>query len=179
MEEFANRVIEFISANREWAFWLAMIFAAGETTAFVSVLIPSTAILVGVGALVATGALDFLPIWAGATLGALIGSTFSFWLGRRYGEPMFGVWPLSKNPDLVEKSRVVFARRGALAVTIGHFLTFLRPVVFLMAGMAGMRFLTFFAANVVGATAWAFVIPKSGEVGGDVLGWIWRTVTGG
>ncbi len=179
MEDFANRVIEFISANREWAFWLALVFAAGETTAFISILIPSTAILVGVGALVATGALDFGPIWAGATIGALIGSTFSFWLGWRYGEPMFRVWPLSNHPDLVEKSRGVFARRGVLAVTIGHFLTFLRPVVFLMAGMAGMRLYAFLGANAVGAVAWAFVVPKSGEVGGDVIGWLWRAIAGG
>jgi hypothetical protein len=33
-------------------------------------------------------------------------------------------------------------------------------------------------ANVPGAIAWAFVIPKSGEVGGDVVGAIWRSLTG-
>jgi membrane protein DedA with SNARE-associated domain len=179
MDAWADQMIAFVSANREWAFWLALIFAFGETTAFVSVLIPSTAILVGIGAVVATGALDFGPIWAGASVGAVMGSTFSFWLGWRYGEPMLRVWPLNKHPALVERGRDVFARRGAVAVTLGHFLTFLRPVVFLMAGATRMGWPVFLAANVLGAVAWAFVIPKSGEVGGDVIGWIWRWFTGG
>jgi membrane protein DedA with SNARE-associated domain len=73
----------------------------------------------------------------------------------------------------------MFARRGAAAVTLGHFLTFLRPVVFLLAGASRMGWPVFMAANVVGAVIWAFVIPKSGEVGGDVIGWIWRRVSGG
>jgi membrane protein DedA with SNARE-associated domain len=176
MDAFADQMIQFVRDNRDWAFWIAMLFAAAETTAFLSVLIPSTAILVGVGAIVATGALDFGPIWAGASLGALLGSTGSFLLGRIYGDRMLGMWPLSKHPETVEQARSIFARRGVMAVTIGHFLTFLRPVVFLMAGAALMRWLPFMAANTAGGLAWAFLIPKSGEVGGDVIGWIWQAL---
>jgi len=176
MDAFADRMIAFVSANRDWAFWIALLFAAAETTAFLSVLIPSTAILVGVGAIVATGALDFGPIWAGASLGALIGSTASYVLGRVYGDRMLRVWPLSKHPEAVEMARGVFARRGVLAVTVGHFLTFLRPIVFLMAGAARMRALPFLAANAAGGVAWAFLVPKSGEVGGDILVWLWQAL---
>lgn len=179
MQDIAASVIDFVDANRQWAFWIALLLAAGETIAFVSILVPSTAILVGIGALVATGALDFAPIWAGATIGAVIGSTVSFWLGRTYGEPMFRVWPLSRHPDLIDRTGEVFARRGVLAVTLGHFLAFLRPVVFLMAGMARMRFAVFLAANLAGAVVWAFVVPKSGQVGGDVVGWLWSAVAAG
>jgi membrane protein DedA with SNARE-associated domain len=176
MDAFADQMIQFVRENRDWAFWIALLFAAAETTAFLSVLIPSTAILVGVGAIVATGALEFGPIWAGASIGAVLGSTGSYVLGRIYGDRMLRLWPLSKHPEAVEKARGVFARRGVLAVTFGHFLTFLRPVVFLMAGAARMPALPFLLANLAGALAWAFLIPKSGEVGGDVLGWIWQAL---
>ena len=57
--------------DRRWS------WARRRRPAFLSIAIPSTAILVGIGALVATGAIDFMPIWLGAALGALIGSTFS------------------------------------------------------------------------------------------------------
>lgn len=176
MDAFAEQMIQFVRDNRDWAFWIALLFAAAETTAFLSVLIPSTAILVGVGAIVATGALEFGPIWAGASIGAMIGSTGSYALGRIYGDRMLRIWPLSKHPEAVDMARGVFARRGVLAVTVGHFLTFLRPVVFLMAGAARMRALPFLGANLIGAVAWAFLVPKSGEVGGDVLAWIWRAL---
>lgn len=176
MDAFADRIIAFVSANRDWAFWIALLFAAAETTAFLSVLIPSTAILVGVGAIVATGALDFMPIWAGASIGAMIGSTGSYVLGRIYGDRMLRLWPLSKHPEAVDMARGVFARRGVLAVTVGHFLTFLRPVVFLMAGAARMKAVPFLAANALGGVAWAFLVPKSGEVGGDILAWLWQAL---
>lgn len=179
MDGLAQGAIDFVRDNRDWAFWIALALGMAETMAFVSLLIPSTVILVGIGALVATGALEFGPIWAGAFVGALIGSTFSYWLGWRFGDSILGAWPLSKKPDLVARGRAAFAKRGPVAVGIGHFLTFLRPVVFLLAGAAGMRFLTFLSWNAAGGVAWSFLLPKSGEVGGDVIGWLWQAITGG
>ena len=62
-----DAVLAFVRHNREWAFWIALVFAFGENLAFLSIVIPSTAILLGVGALVATGQLSLFPIWAGAS----------------------------------------------------------------------------------------------------------------
>ena len=75
-------------------------------------MIPSTAILIGVGGLVATGGLEFMPLWIGASLGALIGSTFSYWLGGRFGTRMLTVWPLSKDPALVARGTWAFCPLG-------------------------------------------------------------------
>lgn len=171
-------VIEFIAANRPWAFWIAMVFAMGETVALVSIVIPSTAILIGVGALVATGGLEFLPIWAGASVGAVIGSTFSWWLGLRYGAAILGMWPLRNHPELMGRATASLTRWGPMAIILGHFIGGLRPVVFLMCGMARMPLGRFQLYNVAGALAWAYVIPKFGEVGGIVAGWIWNIFTG-
>jgi membrane protein DedA with SNARE-associated domain len=173
MDEIAGQVVDFVRTHRDWVFLIALLFAAAETTAVISVLVPSTAILVGFGALVATGHLDFQPIWAGATLGALIGSSFSYWLGWRYGDALTTAWPLSRHPDLVARGRDVFARRGAAAVGVGHFLTFLRPVVFLMAGAARMRPAVFLVWTALGCTLWAYALPKAGEIGGDLAAVIW------
>ncbi|MFN3643472.1 MAG: DedA family protein [Gemmobacter sp.] len=174
MDAAIDAVIAFVAAQRPWAFWIALVFAALETTAILSIAIPSTAILIGVGALVATGGLDFLPIWAGASIGALIGSTFSWWLGRTYGGLLFGVWPLKNHPDLVERGRDVFARRGAFSIIIGHFFGPLRPVVFLICGMARMPLWRFTPWNLAGGVAWAWAMPMTGMVGGDLIGWAWR-----
>jgi membrane protein DedA with SNARE-associated domain len=173
MDALIDRLIAFLEANRDWAFWIALIFAAAETTAFLSIAIPSTAILVGVGALVATGALSFTPIFFGAAIGAVIGSTFSWWLGLRYGDRFLSLWPLRDHPDLVDRGRDTFAKWGPLAIIIGHFFGPLRPVVFLLCGMAAMPFWWFQLFNVAGSVAWAFVVPKFGEVGGLIIGWVW------
>jgi membrane protein DedA with SNARE-associated domain len=178
MEALLAGIVDFTSRHRDWAPVLVFLLALGETIAFVSILIPSTAILVGVGGLVAAGGLDFAPLWVAASLGALIGSTFSFWLGDRFGPRILTLPPLNRDPEMVARGKAAFARWGPATVIIGHFFGPLRAVVFLVAGVSTMRLLTFQAANVPGALAWAFLVPKSGEVGGNVLGTLWRTLTG-
>lgn len=174
MDFSVEAVIAYMERHQEWSFWIAMIFAAAETTAFLSIAVPSTAILVGVGATVATGAIPFFPIWAGAAIGALIGSTFSWWLGWRFGAHILTMWPLKDHPDMVEKGAEAFRKWGAGAVFLGHFVGPLRPVIFLFAGMMKMGLPVFLAINIIGAMAWAYVIPKFGEIGGLIIGWFWN-----
>lgn len=177
MFAFIDSLIEptlaFIRDNKQYAFWIALIFAIGETTAFISILIPSTAVLLGVGALVATGELSLLPIWAGASIGAIIGSHVSYFIGWRYGAAMLRVWPLRDHPDLVEKGNTAFRTYGTIAVFVGHFFGPLRAVVFVMAGISRIPLHLFVPVNSVGAVAWAFVTPKFGEVAGQLIGWLW------
>lgn len=174
MDALVSQVIAFIEANRPWAFWIALVFAALETTALVSIVIPSTAILIGVGALIATGALSFWPIWAGAAIGALIGSTFSWWLGRQYGARILGLWPLRNHPELTAKGRATFNRWGPFAIIIGHFFGPLRPVVFLMCGMAPMPLARFTPWNAAGGIAWAAAMLATGLVGGSLIAFAYR-----
>ncbi len=180
MFAFIDSLIEptlaFVRDNREYAFWIALIFAIGETTAFVSILIPSTAVLLGVGALVATGELSLFPIWLGASIGAMIGSHISYFIGWRYGDAMLGMWPLKNHPDLVEKGNNAFRKYGTIAVFIGHFFGPLRAVVFVMAGISRIPLHLFVPVNVVGCLAWAYVTPKFGEVAGRLIGWLWSLI---
>ena len=133
VEAMIDAVLAFVRDNREWAFWIALVFAFGENLAFLSIVIPSTAILLGVGALVASGQLSMFPIWAGASIGALLGSMISYWIGWHYGRHILSAWPFRNHPDFIEKGNAAFRRWGAFAVTIGHFFGPLRAVVFVMA----------------------------------------------
>ncbi|WP_145106260.1 DedA family protein [Cereibacter sediminicola] len=179
MDGIVETIVDFIRDNSAWALWIAMIFAAAETTAFLSILIPSTAILFGVGALVATGGLDFTPIWIGASIGAMMGSFFSFWLGWRFGPRALEMRPMRDHRALIHRGTDAFSRWGTLAVLIGHFFGPLRAVVFVLAGVSRLSFWKFAPVNVVGCIAWAWATPKSGEIGGNVLGYLWNLVTGG
>lgn len=180
MFAFIDTAIEatlaFVRDNRDWAFWIALVFALGETLAGISIIIPSTAILLGVGALVATGELSLLPIWAGASIGAIIGSHISYWIGWRHGDAILRLWPMRDHPELVARGNVAFQKWGALAVIIGHFFGPLRAVVFVMAGIARIPLHLFVPVNIAGCLAWAYVTPKFGEVAGHAIGWIWSAL---
>ncbi len=173
MDALIDTTLTFVRENAAWAFWISLVFAMGETLALVSIFIPSTAILLGVGALVATGQVAFLPIWAGAAIGAVIGSNISYAIGWHYGDRLLSFRPIQRHSDLIERGNAAFRRWGPLAVLIGHFFGPLRAVVFLMAGMARVPVLSFVPINVAGCLLWAYVTPKFGEVAGHIFGWIW------
>ena len=173
MDGWTDIFIAFIERHRDWLPLIMLVFAAAETTAFLSILVPSTAVLVAVGALAATGAVPFWPLWAGATTGALIGSSFSYWLGWRYGTHVLEMRPLKDHPEMITRAQDAFAKYGPATILIGHFTTIFRPVVFLLAGMSGMSLGRFAFWNGLGCVAWAYLIPKLGQFGGDIIGWLW------
>lgn len=172
MEDLAAAAVAFAGRNAGWLFWIALVFAMAETTAFLSFAIPSTAVLVGLGALAAGGGFALWPLSLGAALGAVLGATLSYALGRRWGGRMLRAWPLSRRPEAVARAAESFARRGAATLVLGHFLGPLRGVVFLMAGAARMPPARFLAWSAAGAVAWAFAVPLSGQLGGMAALWI-------
>ncbi|MFE3837926.1 DedA family protein [Pseudogemmobacter sonorensis] len=179
MDSWIDSISAFVEANQAWGPWIVAVLGAAETTAFLSILVPSTAIMFAVGMVAASNALGFTGLWIGASLGAMAGSFFSFWLGRRYGTAILRMKPLSEHPEWVEKGNAAFTRWGPVTIFGGHFVTVLRPVVFLMAGMSGVTLFRFAFWNVLGCMAWAFVVLKFGEVGGHAVGWLWSLVGGG
>ena len=176
MDNIFSPLLEFISVNRSWAPLVVFLLAFGETVAFVSLFLPSTAILIGVGALVAAGSLDFWPVFVAGAAGAISGSTISYALGHRYGPAMLASWPLNRDRAMVARGSAAFARWGAWAVLAGHFVGPLRAVAFIAAGFSRMRSAQFMAANIPGAIAWAYLIPKSGEMGADATGDMLKTL---
>jgi membrane protein DedA with SNARE-associated domain len=165
-----DSALNFISEYREWVFLVAFLFAMAETLLVVSIFIPSTTILVAVGALVATGKLDFWSVFTGAALGAFIGSVISWQLGRMFGHQILETKYMKKQGDRVQKSREAINRWGAPAIIVGHLFGPLRALVFGIAGLSGMKLRKFLPLTAIGASTWAFLTPKVGELGGYLIG---------
>jgi membrane protein DedA with SNARE-associated domain len=132
-------------------------------------ILPATAILFGVGALIGVTGIGFWPIWAAAALGAALGDWVSYVLGRRYGSAIARIWPLSKHPELLPRGQDFFGKWGILGVFIGRFFGPLRSVVPLVAGICVMERLPFQIANVASAVVWATGILMPGTL---VLRWL-------
>ena len=161
--------LEFVSVHRDWVFLVAFLFAFAETLLVVSVFVPSTTILVGIGGLVAAGKLDFGPLFAGAALGAVAGSLVSWGIGRRCGPGLLRARPFRRHARGLGPARRAFRRWGSPAVVLGHLGGPFRAVAFTLAGLSSMPLARFLPMTVIGAVAWAFVTPKLGEWGGLVI----------
>lgn len=155
----------FVRTHGEWAGPICFGLAFAESIAFVSLIVPSTVMLIGVGALVGLADLSFAAVWIGAALGAAAGDWLSYWLGLRFGPAIGTVWPLSRYPGLLARARAFFDRWGALGVALGRFFGPLRASIPLVAGICAMPQAPFQIANVSSAFVWAFVILAPGAYG--------------
>ena len=150
--------------HQAWAPWIVFILAFGESLAFISLSLPATAILFGVGALIGASGIGFWPLWGAAALGAVLGDWISYWLGQRYNEAIARVWPLSRHPDLLPRGKAFFSKWGILGVFIGRFFGPLRSAVPLVAGICAMPQVPFQIANVASAVVWATGVLTPGTL---------------
>src|SRR5215468_337819 len=165
LHDITEAVRLFLRENQMWAPPVVFVLAFGESLAFISLLLPATVILFGVGALIGEANLSFWPIWAAAALGAVFGDWLSYWIGYKFKDGVTQIWPLSRHPELIVRGRAFFRRWGSAAVFIGRFFGPLRAVVPLLAGMFSMPFLIFQLFNVASALVWATGILAPGALG--------------
>src|SRR5437870_11788910 len=101
LEAHAKELVEFVRVHQQWAAPTVFALAFGESLAFVSLLLPAWAALVGIGALIGAGGLNFVPIWIAGSLGAALGDWLSYWIGAKFKASIANVWPLSRHPHLL------------------------------------------------------------------------------
>src|SRR5712692_1337159 len=110
MEDLAQPLLDFIKAHESWAIALMFLTAFVESSAFVSLLFPGVTLLIAAGTLMKSGTLPYLPVMVGAILGAVLGDSVSYGIGRRFGGGIARLWPFSRNPDLLPRGIRFFER---------------------------------------------------------------------
>ena len=178
IEEFGHGIIEFVRTHESWAAPIVFALAFGESLAFVSLILPAWAALVGIGAMIGMGGIDFIPVWIAGALGAALGDWLSYWIGTKFESSVAHMWPLSRHPELLPRGEAFIKRWGVLAIFIARFSGPLRASVPIVAGIFGMPYWRFQFANFTSAFLWAAVLLKLGDVGARIWTWLWSDVFG-
>jgi membrane protein DedA with SNARE-associated domain len=173
LEAYTQQLVEFVRVHEAWAAPVVFALAFGESLAFISLLIPAWAALVAIGVLIASGNLNFWPVWVAGSLGAALGDWLSYWVGMKIGPPVAHVWPLSRHPELLPRGEAFVRRWGVLAIFIGRFFGPLRASVPLVAGIFQMPYWSFQVANFSSAFLWDGVLLTIGDVVTKIIKWLW------
>jgi membrane protein DedA with SNARE-associated domain len=162
MANLTQSAIAFIQSHREWAAPIVFLLAFCESFAFISLVVPATAILLGLGGLIGAAGLDFWPVWAAAALGAVAGDWLAYDLALRFNDRIMAMWPFSKHAELVTRGIRFFERWGVIAVFGGRFFGPFRAIVPIIAGLYAMPWWKFQLANIASAVLWATGILAPG-----------------
>ncbi|MFZ4834969.1 DedA family protein [Rouxiella sp. Mn2063] len=165
LNDIIHYTTEFVRQHQSWAVPIAFVLAFGESLAFLSLLLPATVILLGLGALIGESGIPFWPVWAGAAAGAFFGDWLSYWVGVHYKDRVHGFWPFTRHPQMLDRGHRFFERWGIAGAFIGRFFGPLRAVVPLVAGICEMPQRYFQLANVASALLWAFGVLAPGAFG--------------
>ncbi len=161
MQEWIDLLLASVKANMALAEPLVFCLGFAESMVFLSLLVPSSALFLGIGGLHSAAGGTFLSMWLAATAGAVIGDLITFLLGRFLKNDVHRMWPTSSRPTWYAFAKVYVRRHGTLGVFASKFGGMIRPFVPLVAGALGMRWHRFVPASVLSCFVWsgAFLAP--------------------
>lgn len=113
-----------------------------------------------------------LDVWAAllfAYVGALIGITATYWIGRKAGRPLlarYGKW-LWLKPGAVARMERVYGRHGHQALLFSFFIPGIRQFAGYFAGMLQVPFRSFALYAYIGAFLWVTLFVGLGYVFGE------------
>lgn len=169
LEEIGTSALAFVREHQAWAAPVVFLFAFCEFVAFISLLVPATVILLGLGVLIGENGLNFYTVWIAAAAGAVSGDCLSYWLGKKFSHRVGDIWPLTRYPGLIPHGERFFRTYGIPGLFVGRFLGPLRASLPLAAGICAMPLLRFQAANVASAFVWSGAMLAPGALGAHYL----------
>ncbi len=155
--------LEFISLEKiqeiahQYGYWAVFVGILLEN---LGIPLPGETVTLVGGFLAGSGQLNYWFVLTSAILGAVIGGTCGYWIGRYTGWPfLLKLGRFLRIPEKrLEASKHKFSENAAKAVFFGRFVALLRILAGLLAGIAEMSYGKFFLYNLAGATVWAFVM---------------------
>jgi membrane protein DedA with SNARE-associated domain len=161
---FANRsppactqdTVDALFAGLSASPWLfPAVFALVVGDAFLVVL-PSETVVVALAALAgATGAPSLWMLVPVAAIGAVVGDSLCYLIGRRVGIDRWAWQRRSRVAEALARTRATVLKRPAVLIFTARYIPFARIAVNLSAGASGLPWSRFLPLSIAAGTGWA------------------------
>jgi membrane-associated protein len=144
---------------------LAWIIAFGYIGIFITVFaesgfllgffLPGDSLLFSIGLLAVDGHLNIVGLLFLVILGAILGDSFGYYLGRRFGPTLFNrpdSWLFKRS--YADETKLFFEKYGKKSIVLARFVPVVRTFTPVMAGIGAMDYSAFLVYNIVGGVLW-------------------------
>ena len=162
LADWKDLALDFVRQHIALIEPIVFLLGFAESIAFVSLLVPSSILFVGIGGMhsAAGGQLWTTALAGGA--GAFLGDIVSYMMGRYFKNEIGQIWPFKTRPEWYAGALGIFKRWGIWSILGGKFLGFARPFLPVVAGASHMPFASFLLASGLSSLVWAGVFLSPG-----------------
>jgi len=162
-------LIEIIRDYGIWTYLVLFMIIFSETGFVVTPFLPGDSLLFVIGALGASGALNFKLALVLLVIAALGGNTLNYFIGRMLGDKILAM----KNSRIIKreylyKTQAFYKKHGGKAIILSRFIPIIRTFAPFVAGIGKMKFMRFCYFNLIGGTAWTLLFMFAGYFFGNI-----------
>ncbi|MET7728693.1 DedA family protein [Streptomyces mirabilis] len=144
-----------VEAAGWWSYVIVFALTAGETSAFVGVLLPGETVILLASAIAGRGDLNPMLLATLVVTGGMTGDSLGYTLGHWYGRrPNTRLTRWVQADSRIGRAHDFLARHGGAAVVGGRFIGFVRTFLPFAAGASGMPYRRFFLFSTVASLIW-------------------------
>jgi membrane protein DedA with SNARE-associated domain len=159
--QIIDSIVHFSKLHPDYAIALTFIMAFAESLIVVGGFIPGSLAITAIGILAGSGILNISSTFIAAIIGAILGDTGSFLIGKHFKDNLKNFFIFKQYPRTLKIGKHYFAQHGGKSVFFGRFIGPIRAIVPAVAGMMGMPIFNFLCANILSAIGWSalFFVP--------------------
>jgi len=161
-------LIELTGQYGIYIYLILFLILFSETGLVVAAILPGDSLLFAAGALSSSGNLNIWIVMGCCIVGAILGNTVNFYIGRWLGPRIFDEDSRFFKKDYLIRTQKFYDKHGGKALVIGRFLPLIRTFVPLVAGVGNMTASKFSYFNIVGAFLWIIPLCSLGYLFGNI-----------
>lgn len=168
-QHLPDHIAHWTDVMGPWVYVLLFCTIFAETGLIFTPFLPGDSLLFAVGALTATGGLNFWLVWPLLILAAISGDLSNYSVGRKVGLVWFRN-PQSKlfNQSYLHRAEAFYVRHGGKTVVLARFLPILRTYAPFVAGVSHMKFSRYIPFNILGGSIWVSSFLLAGHWFGNL-----------
>jgi membrane-associated protein len=160
-------VDHILNVDQGWLYLIVGALVFAEYALFVGFVLPGETATVLAGVQASRGHAHLSVVLLLVVLTGIIGAWVGFEVGRKFGSRLLNVRFLNRHQARLGQATDFLARRGGVALVLGRFVAFFRPVMPALAGIARMHYPKFLAFNALAGLIWGVTFVMVGYVSGD------------